>query len=310
MRVPIPLVILLALAVISGTWWGNTRHLDFVKPPSEARLAQVRERVQASLLPVAEPAREPETIFTQEQPLTLPLTEPTKPPMDLGDLTTPLTLQSYGELSPKGAAYLAELATALEENAQSARALLAWERILDLAKASDAQQEAAISSIKRLRPQLPPWNEKPESASVLMLNATTGKRFASVLPAVLEGIARDIEAASSGTVRIQTRLSISKIPTTPQAPCTIDLSLSGTAKKPRTTDTLSFTTDKPEALRPELFKIAFQLVRGQLARTTAYTPPSFVTAGGNPQSALNFHITRLCWSEFAAGLNALEKKAP
>jgi hypothetical protein len=61
--------------------------------------------------------------------------------------------------------------------------------------------------------------------------------------------------------------------------------------------------DSAETLRHDVLKTVFQLIRNHLSNNTAYTPPAEWVDGENPQEALNFRITRLCWSEFAAAMN-------
>lgn len=48
MRVPIPAVISLVLAVLAGVWWTNTRDLDFTTPPSSAHLEEIRLKIESS----------------------------------------------------------------------------------------------------------------------------------------------------------------------------------------------------------------------------------------------------------------------
>jgi hypothetical protein len=306
-HVPIPLVILLILAVIGGTWWQNTRQMDFLTPPSPARLAAVRQK-WADVLPRPEPIPEPPP---PPPPVEIPPTpppEPPKPVVDVGDLTTLPTLQSYGEISPLGAGHLSEIAIALEEKGHPERALLAWERIIDLTKPDAAQTAAALAAIKRLRGVLPAWNLKPETAITLHLHASTGKKLAKTLTPILEAVARDLQAASSGIVKVKATVISGKA--TIKAPGPIALWLTGTAKKKSTTETLSFTVNSPDLLPAEVLKTIFSLMRSQLLRTTAYTPPSALGETENPKDALNFRITRLCWSEFAAGLNLPPPKKP
>lgn len=237
-----------------------------------------------------------------------PPVEPPKPVVDVGDLTTPLTLQSYGELSPQGADHLIEVAKALEERGEFPRALLAWERVVDLGKADDARAATAISSIKRLRPTLPDWNAKPEAKITIILNAGTGKKLAKTLTPILEGVAHDLEAASSGILKVKSTVTAGKTNTPSKGGAPVALWLSGSVKKPSSTETLSFTADSPDSLRAEILKTIFLLIRSQLGHTTAYTPPAALAEKEDPQSALNFRITRLCWSEFATGLNLPPKK--
>lgn len=223
--------------------------------------------------------------------------------MDVGDLTTPPTLQNYGELSPEGPAHLIELANALEKKGEFQRALLAWERVADLTPADPSQATTAISAINRLRPTLPEWNTKPEARIQITLHAGTGKKQAAALVPILEGVARDLEAASSGIVKVTATVTAGKTSTTAKGPTPVALWLAGPDKKSPTTETLSFTVDSPDALRDDILKTVFQLVRNYLSHATKYTPPAALAESEDPQGALNFRITRLCWSEFAAALN-------
>ncbi len=282
-------------------WWKNTRHMDFMTPPSEARLVEVRQSVESSFSNAkrVEPIAVPPVVEPPPPP------EPPKPVVDLGDLTTPPTLQSYGEISPQGTDHLIKLATALEEKGEFQRALLAWERVIDLTKPDAAQSATAISAIKRLRPTLPDWNTKPETAIQIQLQAGTGKKLAKTLTPILEGVARDLERASSGIVKINTTVTPGK---TNKALTPVAIWLTGPGKKPVSTEVLSFTVDSPDKLQEEIHKTVFVLVRTYLSKSTAYTPPVELGAGENPMEALAFRITRLGWSEFATSLNVPPKK--
>ena len=239
----------------------------------------------------------------------MPSVEEPKPVVNVGDLTTQPTLQSYGELAPEGPQRLTEVAVELETRGEFLRALLAWERVIDLTKPSETQAAAAISSIKRLRPTLPDWNSSPEATISIVLNAGTGKKLAKTLTPVLENIARDLEAASSGILKVKATVTAGRSNTL-KGPAPVALWLTGAGKNPSATETLSFTADAQDALRMEILRTVFLLIQNQLSRTTAYTPPASLSDGEDPQSALNFRVTRLCWSEFAAGLNLPPKKKP
>lgn len=300
------MVILLVLAVVGGVWWDNTRHMDFLTPPSEAKLQAIRIRVESSL-PREDQTADAISVPVAKEPEPPPVVA--EPEMDLGDLTTPVTLQSYGELTPQGAAHLIELATGLEKKGEFQRALLAWERVVDLTPADPSQAAIAISSIKRLRPTLPEWNSKPEAKIQITLHAGTGKKQAPTLTPILESVARDLEAASSGIVKVTATVTAGKTNTTAKGPTPVALWLAGPDKKSPATETLSFTVESPDALRGDVLRTVFQLVRNHLSHATKYTPPAALAAGEDPQGALNFRITRLCWSEFAAALNLPPVKA-
>lgn len=308
MRVPIPIVMLLAVSVVGGVWWKNTRHMDFMTPPTPEELVALRLKVESSLprpevavdaISVPPPVREPIPVP--------PVPEP-EPEMDLGDLTRPPTLQSYAEVSPEGAAKLIELARKLEEKGEFPRALLAWERVLDLTKPDEVQAAMAVSSIKRLRPTLPPWNADPAKAIEIVLHAGTGKKLATALKPVLEEVARDLETASSGTITVKSVVTAGKTNSSTRRPAPVALWLSGPEKNSPSTEVLSFTANSSELLRQEVMKTVFTLIRGHLGRQTAYTPPAELAEDGDAEDALQFRITRLCWREFATALTLPAKQ--
>ena len=294
------MVILLVLAVVGGVWWSNTRHLDFLTPPSETKLAEIRIKVKSSL-PQEDHSSDAISVPAVKPPEPPPLVA--EPEMDLGDLTTPATLHHYAELKPAGAAHLSELAAGLEKKGEFQRALLAWERVVDLTHADAAQVATAISAIKRLRPTLPEWNSNPEAKIQITLHGGTGKKQAGTLTSVLGDVARDLEAASSGIVKVTATVTAGKTSTTAKGPTPVALWLAGAAKKSPATETLSFTVASPDALREDILKTVFQLIRSHLGRATKYTPPAALAEDEDPQGALNFRVTRLCWSEFATALN-------
>lgn len=279
-------------------------------PPAEARLEEIRVKVESSLPrvdQVDDAISVPPVVKLPEPPA--PVEEP-KPPIDVGDLTVPMTLQSYGELTPKGAVHLSELATALEEMSEPRRALLAWERVLDLTKPDDAQAAAAISAIKRLRQTLPDWNSKPETAIAITLHAGTGKKLAKALTPILAGVARDMERASAGIVRVKPAITVGKTSSTSKGPTPVAVWIAGPDKKLSSTEVSSFTVDSPETLRQEVLKTVFQLIQSHLGGATAYSVPTPLVEGEDPQIALSVRVTRLCWSEFAAAMNQVPKNSP
>ncbi len=311
MRVPIPLVILLVLTVVGGVWWKNTRHMDFLTPPSQAKLDEIRVKVESSLprADQVDDAISAPAIVKMPEPPPLPPEEP-KPAIDLGDLNVSPTLQHYGDRAHQGSAHLIELAVALEEASEPRRALLAWERVIDLTKPDEAQAAAAISSIKRLRPTLPEWNSKPETAISITLHANTGKKLAKALTTVLEVVARDLEKASSGIIKVKPVVTVAKTSSSGKNPIPVALWLGGPDKKTSATEVVSFTVDSPEPLRHEVLRTVFLLIQSHLGRATPYTPPTPLADSEDPLAALNFRVTRLCWSEFAAAMNQPQKTPP
>lgn len=283
--------------------------MDFMTPPTEARLEFVRVRTESSF-PRADQTDDAISVPVVETPEPPPAPpEPPKPMVDFGNLSEPPVLALYAERSAQGAGALIELAQALEEKGEFQRALLAWERVVDLGKGDEGQTATALSSIKRLRPTLPDWNPKPETAIEIRLLAGTGKTKAKTLAPILEEVAKDLTRASAGILKVTPVVTAGKdMPG--KTPSPIALSLAGKEKKTGTTETLSFTNEKPEALKEEVLRTAFQLVRAYLAKGTSYTPPAELAGGDPPLEALNFRVTRLCWSEFATSLNLKPEPPP
>ena len=279
--------------------------MDFLTAPSEARLEEIRIKVESSF-PRGDLMADAVSIppATQEP---APVVE-TKPAIDLGDLSVPPNLISYTDQVPQGPAHMIELARALEEKGEFQRALFAWERVIDLTRPDETQAALAISSITRLRPTLPDWNTSAATMTAITLHAGTGTKLSKALTPVLEGVARDLERASSGIVKVKAVVTAGKSSTSFKGPTPVAIWLAGPDPKSSSTDVLSFTVASPEALRENVLKNVFLLVRSQLTRGGTYTPPAALADKESPQDGLNFRVTRLCWSEFAITLNLPAKK--
>ncbi len=303
LRIPILVVIPLALAVVLGTWWVGTRQMDFMKEPTAEQLAEIRVQAGAS----ATAPDEKSNASAQDLETPPPPPEPPQREIDLGDLSHPPKLQDYAERAQQGAESLIILAGALEEKAEFQRALLAWERVLDCTKADAPQAEAAIAAIHRLRPTLPDWPGPPIQ---ITLNAGTGKKLAKPLTTALEAAARDLERASAGIVKVKTSVTPGKAASSAKGATPVALWFEGAAKQSTSTDVLSFTVDGPEKLPEELRKAVFALLRARLVSGTAFTPPAPLADGESALAALHDRVTRVSWNEFAAGLNMPKKKRP
>ncbi len=301
MRIPLLAAIPLCLLSTLLIWWAATRDMDFLTPPSEARLSEIRAEALASL-PVSR--MEDDAISIKVPPPdgedTLPDTPPQMEPVDLGDIKSAPVLDTYSDRAPEGSAKLIALAFALEKSGAFQRALLAYERILDLAESNPEQIEAAVTAIHRLKPTLPHWNADPEKAAQTVIHIGTGEKFAKILPDILEEITRDLNTASSGIVRFSHELHIGRTIQTTDAPTPVAIWITGSGDDATSTDVLSFTTDDPETLRNDLLKTAFNLIRGHLSKAASYNPAP--EALDDPQAALESHITRLLWHEFGRTL--------
>lgn len=329
-RVPIPLVILLSIGAVALPWWLGTRHMDFLKPPTEFQLARVRSDVASSFpkrerLPVAAAAeRERQRAF--QSPI-----KPA-PAIDPGELHTPASLDAYREHAKKGAAAFIELAVHLEEQGANPRALLAWERVLDVCQPDAAQRAAAVAGIERLRPLAAPLYVDPREAKILLLEAVIPEGVPTETADAMEGVMAEcatvLAKQSAGLLRFESRLErpVAKPapkppkkpkkpakpetpvgPTAPPAPLTTSLQILLEGESSTSTGLIEIPLSAdPESLRREILAGSYKLVSSQLAATTDFTPPGPLVEGDDPASALGTRITRLCWEEFGKSFPALD----
>ncbi len=309
MRVPIPAVIPLCLLVVAGGWWHGTRKMDFTAPPTAAELDSIRSTVrtaleQAKVAHVAAPSTD-----AGHDPIPPPDVLEPKPPIELGDLQTEPVIEEYADLAEKGAGHLIDLAVLLETEGEFLRALLAWERTLDSGKPDPTQTAAAIQAIKRLRPTLPDWNSDPQRKIAVVLRAGAGRRMVSALKPALEAAARELEKASSGVLLVTTEITAGKDPKNTKIPAPVAIWLTGTDKKSRSSEVLSFTVSPNAKLNDEVLMTAFQVVRGYVGKGIRQSPPPPLREGETVIDALNSHITRMLWRELGTLLNHPPEKA-
>jgi hypothetical protein len=296
-RIPIPVVILLCLSVVGGAWWYGTRHRDFLTPPPESKLAAVRASVGFPLRPADHPV-DPPAAPGEPPPGNTP-----EPALRPGDFDLPPNLAEYREDAVKGAAPLQELAALLETKGQAQRALLAWERAIDSATEDQDQMRTAIASIKRLRAGLSDWNTDPAATLAITLHAGTGKSTASILTPVLEDVAREIERASAGILKVSVSVASGRdIPST-IGPAPVALWLAGPVADSRSSEVMAFTLDSPEVLHADILRTLFKLIRGYVERTTFLRIPVAISEHEDPADMLQSHITRLAWQELGIRLN-------
>jgi len=317
-RVPIPVVILLSLGAVALPWWLGTRHLDFLRPPTDFQLARIRSDVASSL-----PKRAPTVPNRAETDRAF--LSPIKPPplIDPGEYHAPAPLDAYREHATAGAKAYIELAALLEEQSAHPRALLAWERVLDACKPEPVQRDAALAGIQRLRPLVAPWRTDPQEAQLLVLVA---KLSTSTLPPEAESLlaesANGLTHCSTGLLRAKPLIELPEKkpappkrrrgrpaaeapPAEPPPPPVLALLIRGELENGPATGTIELPLSPDAPLqRRDLLAAIYKLVASQLAATTTLTPPQPLEAGDDPQAALQTRVTRLGWSEFGKSLHA------
>lgn len=296
-----PVVILSALAVSAGVWWYGSRSMDFLTPPDEETLAAIRQRVEASL---PQPDRPQDAISVPDDPLAEEVQEEAvKPVIDLGDLRSVPGLRAYKELAPKGAEYLADLASILETEGEFQRALLVWERVLDQGGASPEKAERAAFALKRLRPTLPDWNVDPEAAIPVVIHVETAASQANALEEALGEVARTIERASSGILVVAIEVAANPQSAAAESPAPVAMRLAGVGDAAASTEVLSFRVRSPEQLAEQAGGRVFQLLCNYLERAPGLEPPAPLAEGESAAEAMEFRVTRLSWQDFGAALN-------
>ena len=304
MRIPFYITIPSCLLIVLIVWWISTRRIDFLTPPPAAKLAEIHKKTIASL-PISKSQPEITAVATPALPN---IEQSNNDPsvvytgtVDIGDISPPKTLDTYSERAPDGAAKLLKLAADLEQQNSPQRALLANERVLDLSQANPQQIYLALHNIRRISPTLPAWNQDTKTSKPIVIHIGTGQTFAKVLPEIMESIIQEVHRSSSGLIQCKIELNIGESIRTNDAPTPIALWMTGKDKNSPSTDVLSFTSNNPDTLHKELLKTIFNLIRGQLSKSTSYNPAP--EAVDDPQIALSSNITRLLWNEFGKNLN-------
>ena len=298
-RVPIPVVAVLALAAVALPWWQGTRHMDFLTPPSETVLARVRARAaitqqeKSRLFSIGRDLKEKAAI---ESPIRA------APAINPGDPASPAPLDAYAGHAAEGAGAYITLAVHLEEQGGNARALLAWERVLDICRPDDTQRQAAMSGIRRLRPVVAPWNIDPVAAKAIVLEATVPSGVpADALEEILTKCAHELNRHSSGLLRFEPRVERPERKGTQTAVLSLQLTAEGPGAA--STGFLDFPLPpEPDLLKREILSGVYKLVTSQLAATSDLAPPAPLADSENPSAALEVKITRLCWEEFGKSL--------
>jgi len=335
-RVPVLAVIPLTIGVIAVPWWAWTKSMDFTTPPSEAQLRRIRADAAAAL---SKPQRDKP--LNSGEDLQREVQSPIKPPpvIDPGDPHAPAPLDAFRDNADKGAKALIELAVHLEEQSGNARALLAWERVLDSCKPDDSQRAAALAGIQRLRPSVAPWAADPLTKPLVLEAAVNQPTPPPALEALLGEVARITANSSAGLVKFVPRVDLpdqqkekekakpkpkpkpkpkgkEKVPAEPPAPPPppppprppLSLQILADGESSASTGMIELTLpEDPTELRREILRGVYRLVASQIAATTELNPPDPLAETDDPVPALSARITRLCWADFGKSLQPADR---
>ena len=303
MRVPIPIVLLLSLAVMAGVWWYGSRGRDFLTPPPESRLAEIRSTATtdpgqhnvADEMSIAPPGT--------HQPL-VPLPEPApKATVDTGDTSRPPTLAEYRLHARGNPALLPELADALEAKGEIQRALLTHERILDSTKPEPDQLAASVRAVRRLRAMLPDWQTDPAAAVPVTLQIGAAKTTADALAPVVNELAAEMTRASSGLLAVDVKIHAGRDNGPDTLPPPVALWLGGREEAAASTAVISFTAGDHDKPLDDVSAALLELLRGQVAPAASLNIPQAVLRNESPTEMLHTHVSRLLWRELGTMLN-------
>ncbi len=306
MRASLPITITSCILVIGMTWWIGTRGKNFMTPPTESRLSEIREEVERSM-PATDQPRDSVSAPSRKL-ITSPGFDPDrKHPMPIisrRDLEERPELNDYAKDSQHGAAYLIELAELLELNDEFERASLAWERVLDSTKPSSEQSAKAASAIHALRDKIPDWNSNPEKAVAITLHVGTAGNTATQIEPELIKATQEVEDASGGILDLKLNLITGEDSNPSSGPAPVAVWITGAKEDSKSTEILSFSVNTPDAVTLDASSTIYRLTRGYLSRhVKSLTPPE---ALGNPaeMQEIRSKITRLHWQKFGQSLNS------
>jgi len=295
-RVPIPIVVALCLAVVSGVWWLGSRDYDFLSPPAEERLAAVRAGAQA------EPDRDADGADETTPPPEIP---PGPSPVKVripGESETP-RLADHVALAGNHPERLPVLASSHESAGNPQRAWLAHERIIDSTPATEDQLADSIQAVLRLRAMLPPWIADPEIAHGVILHVGTAEAQADHIAPFLDEVAGEMTKSASGIVTVLPRIHRGRdIPIDSASP-PVAVWLTGPDDDSPGTAVLSFTLGADDDPLAVISQSVLRLLRAHTSATTTLKIPAPPPDADFSIQMVFAHVTRLVWHELGIRFN-------
>lgn len=319
MRVPLILSLPLSLLTIGTIWWIGTKKYDFLTPPAEASLAEIRTQFSEELKATGSIAPEEPRKAIKVKPTRLAVPDPDiEVPVaatpdenlpDLGDIKVSPSLDALMPIAARGSDALIEAATQLELRGETQYALLAWERVLDASTPLPEQLEFARKAMLRLRPQLPQWNVDPLTTHQVTWHVQCDREHATTLEPILKEILQLLNEASSGLMECQLALKAGAPPRAdaPRQPIALWFSGTKTGTGSTKTASLPLTTTVPQEQKNLLIKCLYQLIRDSLTNQPGLQPLLELPSQEDPAQWLQSTITRRAWERWISQL--CEKKS-
>ncbi|MBK1827458.1 hypothetical protein [Haloferula rosea] len=294
-RIPPWIAIILSIAIIASVWILGTREMDFMTPPTEAKLEMARTRASQQLAKPSDlfavPAGPVESPPPAEPPPKEAPDQPEPPPtIQVGDLERSPTLDAWKDEEDTPAASFIELASRLEANTQMAWARVAWERVIDHTPADEDELQAAIKGVLRTRltPTAMDGDERPR----LSLTLAAPRDRVEVTKRAAAGAAEELSKASSELIVFTSKV-------TPDAELNDELEVGLGIGETRLAMRIP-APGSPTDYADTILRATFRLISSQLAANEGLQPISQPIAGEKPAESLATRITRLGWQSFAA----------
>lgn len=287
MRVPIPIVVILCLVAISGTWWWWTHDRDFLRPPSNEALMRIRAEIAS---PGAGNTAKP------QHNIPAPVSPPRPAP-------APPRLAEFAEIARESPGKLPTLAAGQESRGDFQRALLAHERIVDSTKVTGDALASSLQAMRRLRAKLPLWNARPDGARVLILHAGTAENNAARIEPVIARLAAEISHASHGILSVHPLIHRGPTRVNGDPPPPVAVWIGGAAPNSPTTPVRAITLKGEDVQSAEIARACFELIAGDLANKSRLRVP---LSDATDDAAIPFadRVTRLAWETIGSSLNA------
>ncbi len=316
MRVPLILSLPISLLTIGTIWWLGTKNQDFLTPPGEASLAEIRTQFSEELkatdsIAPEEPRKaikvKPTKLAVPEPDVEVPLAQSPDPnALDIGDVNVSPGLDALMPLAARGSDALIEAATQLELRGETQYALLAWERVIDATTPLPEQVEFARKALLRLRPQLPQWNVDPLTTHQVTWHVSCDREHATTLEPILKEILAMIQQSSVGLMDCQLALKAGGAPRADAPRQPLALWFAGTEAKSASTKTASLplTTTIAQEQKNLILKHIYQLIRDSLAQQPHLQPLPELPSHEDPALWIQSTITRRAWDLWIRGLCA------
>jgi hypothetical protein len=282
MRVPIPIAVLICVLGVGISWWLGTRNKDFLTPPP------------GLILPVRPDA--PPSSASPPRGTTRQASIPTPSPS--GEI---VALDTFADQAAMGPGHLIQLAQNLQDAKFHHLALLAWERVLDATPGSPTEVAQARAAILSLRGEdTRRLVEFPATPLNITLQAGTARKHVEAIQPHLEQTAREIEAASSGILRVQALITGGADPTV-EIGTPVAIWITGHDAGSRSSEVLSFTLQPGLDVKERIELSTLEILRNLIGRSLT-TPPQLPTPAPFTEE-LSLSITRRAWLALGTLLN-------